>query len=113
MTNKPQSGTQDRNDNRPNVRATALRVSASCDAGNIEAQSGFVSLQFPPIGDCGGHQSSVKPQRYDWDRPFNERTALRRVPPRRGPFLPSSSIATKRGQNRLSQNLNRSAGSPA
>ena len=58
--------------------------------GNIEAQSGFVSLQFPPIGDCGGHQSSVKPQRYDWDRPFNERTALRRVPPRRGPFLPSS-----------------------
>src|SRR5678815_4074842 len=68
MTNKPQSGTQDRNDNRPNVRATALRVSASCDAGNIEAQSGFVSLQFPPIGDCGGHQSSVKPQRYDWDR---------------------------------------------
>ena len=34
---------------------------------------------------------------------MNERAAPRRVSPRRGPFLPSSLIATKRGQNRRTE----------
>ena len=61
--------------------------------------SAVISTNKPRSKNC---RSRTVPFSFEWmgdsgpfPRPIKERTALRRVPPRRGPFLPSSSIGHK------------------
>ena len=73
--------------------------------------SAAISTNKPRSKNC---RSRTVPFSFEWmgnsgpfPRPIKERTALRRVPPRRGPFLPSSSIATKARAEQIHSELSR------